>query len=82
MIAGNFRHRKGFRLKDVDLDFVLSQAVEEFQELRDSPDDPSEMADLFGVLIHYCIKQGWTPELIESLLVEKLNLRFTAGSRI
>ena len=74
---GRYVHRKGFRLSDVELPFVLSQAQDEMDELRQDPDDPEEMADLIGVLIHYCIKQGWTMELIEKYLIEKLDLRFS-----
>ena len=76
LIKANARHRRGFRLQEVDLPFVLSQVEAELQELKDAPDDPSEMADLLGVLIHYSIKQGWSMELLESYLSEKLDLRF------
>ena len=77
LISSNARHRKGFRLQEVQLPFVLSQAQAEMDELKDAPDDPEEMADLIGVLIHYSIKQGWTLELLEILLIEKLNVRFS-----
>jgi hypothetical protein len=77
LIKTNARHRRGFRLQDVELPFVLDQARGEFDELTDAPDDPSEMADLLGVLIHYSIKQGWTMEVLESYLIEKLNQRFS-----
>ncbi len=74
---GGYIHRKGFRLSEVRPPFILDQAKAEMQELSDAPDDPEEMADLFGVLIHYCIKQGWPMDLIESYLSKKLDLRFT-----
>lgn len=77
LIKANALHSRGFRLGEVELPFVLSQAEDEFRELKDAPDDPSEMADLLGVLIHYSIKQGWTMEALESYLSEKLDLRFS-----
>lgn len=77
LIDSNARHRKGFRLQEVSLPFILSQSQDEMDELKDAPDDPSEMADLIGVLIHYSIKQGWSLEFLESLLIEKLDLRFS-----
>lgn len=70
-------NRKNFKLADVTLEFILSQAQAEFDELKDAPDDESEMADLLGILVHYCIKQGWTMDLIESKIIEKLELRFS-----
>ena len=76
MIKEGYVHRKGFILHEVKPPFILGQAIEEFRELIESPDDPWEMADLFGVLIHYCLKQNWSMELIESYLNEKLDLRF------
>ena len=80
LIRANARHRKGFRLQEVEFPFVLDQAAEEFRELMAAPDDPQEMADLLGVLIHYSIKQGWTIEVLESYLIEKLNERFTKAT--
>lgn len=77
LIHSNATHRKGFRLAEVKPPFILAQALEEFGELMESPDDPVEMADLLGVLIHYSIKQGWTLELLESYLIEKLDMRFS-----
>lgn len=77
LIRNNAQHRRGFRLQEIAIPFVLEQAQLEMNELQHAPDDPAEMADLIGVLIHYSIKQGWTPELLESLLIEKLNIRFS-----
>jgi hypothetical protein len=77
MFGEKWEHkRKGFTLGEVDLAFIRSHALEEFQELDKSPDNPYEMADLFGVLIHYCIKQKWPMKFLETLLIEKLNIRF------
>lgn len=82
LIKANAQHRKGFRLQEVKLPFILSQAQFEFDELKEQPDDPTEMADLLGVLFHYSIKQGWTIEFLESLLIEKLDLRFKKSETI
>jgi hypothetical protein len=79
LIAENALHRKGFRLQEIDPPFVLGQACQELKELCDEPNNPDEMADLFGVLIHYCIKQGWTIDFIETCVMRKLKLRFKRG---
>jgi hypothetical protein len=77
MIKRNAKHlRKDFKLGEVDFPSMLQHVKDELAELETSPDDPNEMADILGILIHYSIKQGWTMELLEHLLVEKLNLRF------
>lgn len=77
MIKANVKHkRKNFRLGDAGINTVLAHAIEEFKELSFAPDDPAEMADLLGILIHYCIKQGWTIEFVEAKIIEKLDLRF------
>lgn len=76
LIERNAIHRKGFCLQDVTLPEVLVHAQEELQELAAAPDDPTEMADLLAILFHYSIQQGWTPEFLQSLIIEKLDLRF------
>ena len=76
MIATGAVHRDGFKLDEVKLPFILEQARKELDELIKSPDDHIEMADLLAILIHYCIKQGWTMEVMESYMNEKLNVRF------
>lgn len=80
LIATNALHRKGFRLQDVSEGWILQHAFEELKELFDGPDDASELADLFGCLIHYAIKKGWTSELLDELLLKKLAERFTVPS--
>ena len=77
LIAKNARHRKGFHLGEVRPQFILGQMLEELKELWDDPNDPNEIADLLGILIHYSIKKGWTMEKIEKCLLDKLDLRFT-----
>lgn len=69
-------HRRGFTLKSVGPAFVLRQAEAEMSELIAAPNDPMELADLLGVLIHYAQKQGWTEEQLERLMLEKFRERF------
>lgn len=77
LIKENATHRRGFKLQSVSISFIISQARDELNELDLSPNDPTEMADLLGVLFHYSIKQGWTLEQLEKLLLQKLAERFT-----
>ena len=77
LLKENARHRKGFRLQEVSLEFVLDQLRDELDELVAAKDDPTEMADILCIAFHYCIKQGWTIEFMQSLIIEKLNKRFT-----
>jgi len=76
LIDNNAKHRKGFGIAEVDEPFILEQAQAELNELKDAPDDPEELADLIGVLMHYAQKKGWSWEMLERLLVEKLKVRF------
>lgn len=77
MVSKNALHKKGgFRLAEVQASFVLEQALKEFQELQAAPDDLDELADLFGVLIHYAIKKGWSMAQVQEALFRKLELRF------
>ncbi len=69
-------HRRGFKLTKVSDEFILEGAVAELDELRDTPNNPMELADVFGCLIHYAIKKEWPMELIEECLLEKLAARF------
>jgi hypothetical protein len=77
LIAKNARHRKGFLLSDTWPEFIISQAIEELEELEANPTNIDELADVFGCLIHYAIKQGWTEESLEQRIIEKLSQRFT-----
>ena len=76
LIVINAEHRKGFRLGQVSSSFVLQKALNEFNELCQAPDDIDELADLFGVLIHYAIKKGWSQEQLETAILEKFKKRF------
>ena len=81
LIAANAQHRKGFRLQRVASSFVLAQAIEEMNELCNAPDDIEELGDLFGVLIHYAIKKGWTIQQLEAAMFRKLKQRFSDGDQ-
>lgn len=76
LVAANAVHRRGFRLAEVGPAFVLFQAVEELAELQEAPDDPEELADLLGVLIHYAQKKGWSMALLEDMMLSKFRVRF------
>ena len=76
MVNRSARHRSGFRLGTIGLSSILDHTAEELQELRNAPDDPSEMADILATLIHYSIMQGWTEDFLEKLMIEKLDVRF------
>lgn len=69
LIAVNARHRSGVRMGEVSRGVILKHAWDELGELADAPLDPTEMADLLGVLFHYCIQQGWTMEYLASLML-------------
>lgn len=76
LIHHNAKHRRGYRINDQLDDFVLGRAIQEIEELRDSPNDIMEMADAMSILIHYCIRKGWTEEQIEENILIKLEERF------
>jgi len=58
------RHRtKGYRLDKVDLQEMIGHALKELEELDEtviagSP-DIKELADIFGCLIHFAVRNGW-----------------------
>jgi len=82
LIERNAKHRKGFRLREVSDVFVLDQAQDELTELKDEPDDPEELADLIGILMHYAQKKDWSWEMLEMLLMQKLKDRFEPAGEI
>jgi hypothetical protein len=77
LIRANARHRGGVFMGNVPDDTILDHAEGELEELTWAPNDPSELADLLGVLIHYAVKHGWTMEQLEGLMLEKFKARFT-----
>jgi hypothetical protein len=77
LIRVNARHRSGVRMAEVDDAMILAHAAAELRELAAAPDDPEELADLFGVLLHYAVKHGWTAEQLEKLMLAKFRVRFT-----
>lgn len=76
LITKNAKHRKGYRINEQTDEFILKRAIEEIKELLEAPDDAMEMGDIFGILIHYCIRKQWTLNEIEELILEKLPERF------
>jgi hypothetical protein len=79
LVRNNAKHRRGFRLQEINDQFVLKQTAFELIELIQEPDNPQEMADVFGCLIHYCVRKNWSFDEIERLLFAKLKERFTFG---
>jgi hypothetical protein len=77
LIDVNATHRSGVRVGETDDAMILAHAEAELRELVAAPDDPEELADLFGVLIHYAVKHGWSERYIEDLMLAKFRLRFT-----
>ena len=79
LVAANAQHRSGFRLQDQDHDQIISRAIVEMNELRDEEGDPDaiyEMADVMAPLLHYCINEGWTLEMLDVAILYKLKMRF------
>ena len=76
LIDADAVHRRGFTLKEVGPHFILHQAEMELAELKRAPNDPTELADVLGVLIHYAVKKGWTEEQLEELMLAKFKERF------
>jgi hypothetical protein len=77
LAATGARHRSGFQLTNVTDQFIIQGAINELRELAAAPDDCAELADVFGCLLHYAVKKGWSPELLENNLLKKLAVRFT-----
>lgn len=68
--------KKGKRLSEFTDTKILSHAAEEIVELMAEPDDLEELADIIACLIHYSIKHGWGPNMIDKAIIKKLNERF------
>lgn len=76
-VKANARHlRKGYRLGEIDVEFILAAAADELQELREAPTDLNEMADVMACLIHVAQRQGWKPSQVANAIKRKLELRF------
>lgn len=76
LTAENAIHRKGWAIQTVSPKMILAHAQEELGELIADPDDAVELADLFGCLLQYMMKMGWTLDQIDTLLLAKLAIRF------
>lgn len=80
LIRSRAIHRKGFVAADLPKEEILKHAMLELEELMAQPDDLSELADLFGCLIHYAIVNGWSIIDVQRGIVTKLEQRFTGGT--
>lgn len=73
----NARHiRKNVRLGEMSANTLCEHMAEELQELKDAPDDQMEWADLFAILVHYAVSEGWDPARLEAQALTKLAARF------
>jgi len=73
--GANVRHRSGVRLGEATAEAILDHAKKEIAELEAAPDDVDEMADTMAILIHYCVRKGWTRERVDEAIMRKLALR-------
>ena len=77
----NVRHRKGFTMRGATLQVMTDHAREELDELdkahnsNDPDSELDELADVFGCLIHYAVRKGWSMKEVEDALLRKLFLR-------
>lgn len=89
LVSVNAQHRRGFRLAEIaNNDFVLRQAEREMDELIDANerlDDglcgtdqhvAEELGDVLGVLFHFGIRMGYTPETLARTMLAKFKQRF------
>ncbi len=78
-ISVNALHRRGFRLGDMPAIDHVCHARDEIDELIDAAESTQkeELADVFGCLLAFCVKKGWTLEEVEIELLRKLPLRLT-----
>lgn len=70
-------HRRGFNINEISCDEMLLNARHELDELIAEPDNPDELGDTVSILIHYCIRKGWSLEKIEELVLAKFKERFS-----
>lgn len=91
LVRTNAKHRKGFSLGEISCDkFVLEQAADEMKELQDAliryeacitsgdHEVADELGDVLGVLFHFGIRMGYTPETLSRAMLAKFKQRFTA----
>lgn len=70
-------------------EFILSQAIDELEELRyaesrlqdcvvsTDSEVAKELADVLGVLFHFAIRMGYTPETLSRTMLAKFKERFS-----
>lgn len=77
---GAIHKTKGYQLDRVDLSYMIQHAREELVEFEETvivgKPDISELADIFGCIIHIAVRMRWSPQEVEYRLIEKLNERF------
>ena len=78
--GANVQHRSGHRIGEVSEAFILERAKDELVELQESPGDIDEMADTMAILIHYCVRKGWTREQVDRAIIKKLGMRLGDGA--
>ena len=72
----NAKHIKsGRRIGEVSTEFILSRVKDEIAELEAAPDDIDEMADIFAILIHYCVRKKWSRTQVDEAVLKKLKMR-------
>jgi len=84
MISEGAVHKtKRFSLNKADISFIASHILEEAEEfmqsVKDNDPDVDELADIFGCLVHACIKLNVSPEVLKERLFYKLSKRFERG---
>ena len=79
MDTEKYRHRQGFLLRDASAQMMLDHARDEITELEETlaAPDVEELADVFGCLIHFAVRQGWSMADVAKALEEKLKARLT-----
>jgi uncharacterized protein YabN with tetrapyrrole methylase and pyrophosphatase domain len=90
LVRTNARHRKGFSLGEISCDkFVLEQAADEMKELQTAlvryeacitgtdQEVADELGDVLGVLFHFAIRMGYTPETLSRSMLAKFKQRFS-----
>lgn len=73
----NKKHRKGKRMREMDMQYLMDHAFDEAKELHDEVLKGTrtgileEAGDLIGILLHMVIQADWTEqELTESILTK------------
>jgi predicted house-cleaning noncanonical NTP pyrophosphatase (MazG superfamily) len=69
----NARHvRSGMGLKDMAGGRILDHLESEVKELKRSPEDIEELADVLAIAVHYAVRCGWKPGQVVQAVMKKL----------